>query len=279
MRRRFLLLLLALLALLAWGYHNAVAPPVRREASVALPGLARPLRVAFLTDLHVVGPDTPPSRLAALVAQVNAAHPDLVLIAGDFIGDHHFATHRYTPAEIVAPLQALRAPLGTVAVLGNHDHAHDPAAIRAALEAAGVRVLANQVAQAGPILVAGAADAFTHRDDVPALDRASRGSPLPVVVLSHSPDVVPALPERFRLVLAGHTHCGQVVLPLFGPPITFARTGRRYACGLVREGTRTVVTGAGVGTSLAPIRFGAAPDWWLVTLTGRAGPAAAAAAR
>ncbi len=261
-----LLLILSGILLAGFAYRGALADPVRREGQVELAGLAAPLRIAFLTDLHVTGPDVPPARLARLVTAVNAARPDLVLIAGDFVGDHRLATHAYTPAEIAAPLRGLRARLGTIAVLGNHDHAHDAGAIRHALEKAGVRVLVNRAVRVGRLTIAGADDPFTGRDDLPALTRAAAALGGPAVLLSHSPDVAADLSPRFPLVLAGHTHCGQVSLPLIGPPVTFARTGRRYACGLVREAGRTVITGAGLGTSMWPVRLGAPPDWWPVTL-------------
>ena len=86
------------------------------------------------------------------------------------------------------------------------------------------------------------------------------------VVLTHSPDVVPELPRAFALVLAGHTHCGQVSLPLLGPPMTSSDYGQRYACGVIRENGRTILVSAGLGVSLLPIRFGKKPDWWMVTI-------------
>lgn len=67
-------------------------------------------------------------------------------------------------------------------------------------------------------------------------------------------------------MLAGHTHCGQVALPLIGPLSTMSRYGRRYACGVVREGARTLVVTAGLGTSGIPLRLGAVPDMWLVEI-------------
>lgn len=268
-------LVLALFAigavLLGIGYRNAVADPVVRTAMIRLPDWPRgepPVRVALLSDLHVAGPDMPPERLARIVAQVNARRPDLVLLAGDFVSDKRLGTHRYPVTEAVAPLAGLRAPLGVVAVLGNHDHWRDTAAFRAALPRVGVRVLSNQVTRIGPLLLAGSDDDYTGRANVAALVREAAGEPGPIVVLSHSPDIVPALPPRMRLVLAGHTHCGQFDLPLIGRPATMSRYGERFACGLIREPGRVVVVGAGLGTSLLPLRYGVPPDWWLLTLGG-----------
>src|SRR5436853_3546488 len=123
--KRFLLVLAALLILLlCWSYWSAIADPEVREARVELPGFPAgqaPVRVALLSDLHVQGPDMPPERVARIVAQVNAQRPDLILIAGDVAGDRALS-RQYSTAESVAPLAGLRARLGTIAVLGNHDY-------------------------------------------------------------------------------------------------------------------------------------------------------------
>lgn len=262
-------MLLLAVGILAFGYRNAVADPVVRTATIQLPewpARAPPLRVALLSDLHVAGPNMPPARLAGIVAAVNAQRPDLVLLAGDFVSDKRLATHHYTVAEAVAPLASLKARFGTVAVLGNHDHWRETAAFRAALPKVGVRLLSNRVARIGPLVLAGSDDDFTGRADMVALARGIAALPGPVVVLSHSPDIAPALPPRARLLLAGHTHCGQFELPLIGRPATMSRYGERFACGVIREPGRVVVVGAGLGTSLLPLRYGVPPDWWLLTL-------------
>ena len=88
------------------------------------------------------------------------------------------------------------------------------------------------------------------------------------ILLSHSPDPFPSLPARIRLVLAGHTHCGQIRLPLLGPLATESAYGDRYACGFMQENGRSLVVSAGLGTSILPLRIGAVPDMWLVMLTG-----------
>lgn len=268
-KRATLSILLLGAALMLWGYRNAVADPVVRRATVAMaswPRGAPPLRVALLSDIHVAGPDMPPARLARIVGQVNALNPDLVLIAGDLVSDKRVAMNLYPVVDAVAPLGGLRARLGVVAVLGNHDHWRDTAAFRRELPRVSVRVLVNEAVVRGPLLIAGADDPYTGRADVAALTRAVSGRRGPVVTLSHSPDIAPTLPYRFGLVLAGHTHCGQIALPLIGPIATMSDHGDRYACGMIREGDRTTIVGAGLGTSLLPLRFGAPPDWWLVEI-------------
>jgi predicted MPP superfamily phosphohydrolase len=280
MKRSLLAGVTLILLVLGYGYWGAVRNPVVRHARIELPDWHTDaiLRVALLSDLHVAGPDMPPERLARIVEQVNTLKPDLVLIAGDLVSDKRISTHRYSEEEAVAPLGGLRARHGVVAVLGNHDHWRDCSGLRRALEANRITVLSNSVIVRAGLVLAGADDDFTGRADPAALVRAVAPLKGPVVTLSHSPDITPALLPRFGLVLAGHTHCGQVALPLIGRPATMSRYGDRFACGLIREGERTIVIGAGLGTSVLPIRIGAPPDWWLLELTPRAAPATAAAA-
>jgi predicted MPP superfamily phosphohydrolase len=269
LQRLFLVLTLAGAALIAWAYATAVADPVVRRTRIAAPGWpagAPPLRLVLLSDLHVGGPDMPPARVARIVGQVNRLAPDIVLIAGDFITDKRLATRHYSHDEAIAPLAGLRPRLATIAVLGNHDHWRDAAAARRALARAGIRVLDNQAVQVGPIAVGGLDDDFTGRADLPATLAALRRLKGPKLILSHSPDpFADPAPDVF-LMLAGHTHCGQVVLPFVGPLKTMSRYGRRYACGLVREGGRTLIVTAGLGTSGIPLRLGAVPDLWVVEI-------------
>jgi len=282
MKRILLIGLFFGLTLAAYGYWGALRDPTVRRATVEMadwPKGQAQLRVALLSDLHVAGPDMPPERLARIVTQVNALKPDLVLIAGDLVSDKRVSTHRYSEDEAVAPLGGLRARFGVVAVLGNHDHWRSTIGMRRALEANRVTVLTNSAIRRAGLILAGADDDYTGRSDPAALIGAVEPLVGPVVTLSHSPDITPKLPARFGLILAGHTHCGQIALPLIGRPATMSRHGDRFACGLIREGERTIVVSAGLGTSLLPIRIGAPPDLWLLTLSPRAAPTTEAAKR
>lgn len=275
MRRRIALLVLLLglvaLAVVAWGYAGATSTPVVRKARLALAGWpagAPPVRALLISDIHVAGPDMPPARLAGIVARINALEPDLVLIAGDLVSDKRTATRFYSMAEAVAPLAALRPRLGTIAVLGNHDHWRDAGAAAAALRAAGITLLDNDAVQAGPLAVGGLDDAYTGRHDLPATLKAMAALEGARLLISHSPDPFPDVPGSVPLMVAGHTHCGQISLPLIGPLATMSDHGERYACGLIRENGKALVVGAGVGTSLLPLRIGAVPDMWLLELGG-----------
>ncbi|HLL58693.1 MAG TPA: metallophosphoesterase [Allosphingosinicella sp.] len=268
--RRTFLILIALAALLAiWGYATAVSVPIVRQARLDLPRWpagAPPVKAVLISDIHVVGPDMPPERLHRIVAQINALNPDVVLIAGDLISDKRTSTRHYSMAEAIAPLTGLRPRLGSFAVLGNHDHWRNAGEARQALKAAGVRLLGNEAAAAGPLVIGGLDDDYTENSDLPGtLAKMARmkGARL---ILSHSPDPFPDVPRDVPLMVAGHTHCGQVSLPFYGAVRTFSRHGKRYECGIYKEGGKTLVITAGLGTSGVPLRLGAVPDMWLLEL-------------
>lgn len=267
-RALLLLLLLGVLALAAM-MAQAMAEPVVRRASLTMtdwPAGAETLRVAFVGDVHVAGPDMPPSRLRAIVAQVNSLDPDLVLLGGDYVSDKRTATRHYSAREALAPLAQLRPRLGSFAVLGNHDHWRSENDIRTALKAANIRLLDNGAITAGPLRLGGVDDDFTGRADVGRTVAAMRAGPGARVLITHSPDIVPSTPNDISLILAGHTHCGQIRLPLIGAVSYMSDYGERYACGLTIESSKRVITTAGLGTSVLPLRLGAPPEVWLLTL-------------
>ncbi len=254
------------LATAAAGYRNALADPIVRD--LHLPAPMAPTSVILLSDSHVAGPDMPPERLARIVTQVNALKPDLVLLAGDYVSDKGVATRHYPTDAAIAPFAALRPRLGTIAVLGNHDYERGATDMRRALRAAGVTILANNAVRAGPLAIGGLDDPTTDHADLPATLAALRrigGFPL---LLSHNPDPFKKLSGRVALMLAGHTHCGQVRLPILGALTYGSNYGTRYGCGIVRERGRVMVVGAGLGTSELPIRFGTPPDLWRITIGG-----------
>ncbi|HMS21072.1 MAG TPA: metallophosphoesterase [Sphingorhabdus sp.] len=268
--RWILALLLLLLALLGKGYWNATRDPIVHRATLSVknwPAGEPPLKVLLLSDTHVAGPDMPPERLARIVADLNRLKPDLVLIAGDLISEKRLSTRIYTPDQVTAPLHGFKARLGTVVALGNHDHWFDPTAIEVGLRKGGITVLKNEAIERGPLVIGGGGGDFSGQDGVPAA--LSAMDPLtaqPRVLVTPSPDIVPDMPSSVAAVFAGHTHCGQIVLPLYGPVTYVSRYGDRFGCGAIEDKGQPVFVGAGLGTSVLPLRYGAHPDVWLVTL-------------
>jgi predicted MPP superfamily phosphohydrolase len=227
------------------------------------------LNVAVISDLHAGAPHVGEPRLARLVAAVNRCRPDLVVLLGDFVDPHVKLGSAVTPEAAAGRLAALRARHGVVAVLGNHDWRNDGTRVAAALRAGGIEVLENAAVRAGPLWVAGVADARTRIADVAAaLGAALADVPqgAPVLLLSHDPDVFPSIPDRVALTLSGHTHAGQVAIPRLRRGAIPSRYGERYAHGHVVEGDRHLYVTAGVGTTGWPVRLLAPAEVVLLAL-------------
>lgn len=260
-------------ALLAWAVVVEPGRLVVRETrlvSPRWPGDRPPLRIAVLTDLHVGSFRNGLDRLDEVVARTNAQRPDLIVLLGDLV-IHGVMLGRFVdPETSAARLAGLDAPFGVVAVLGNHDWWLGGERVRDALEGAGIRVLENDATPIadGPrrFWVAGLADLWTRPVSIPrALARVPAEEP--VLLLTHSPDVFPDVPPRVALTLAGHTHGGQVALPVLGRLVVPSRYGQRYAQGLVVEDGRLLFVSTGIGTSLLPVRFRVPPEISVVTLS------------
>src|SRR5690349_2902559 len=222
-----------------------------REIDLALPGWPAALdglRVALLSDLHAGAPHVHEPRIERLVAAVDARRPDLVLLLGDYVDPTVTLGTRVAPGAVAARLGALRAPLGVVAVLGNHDWADDGPGMRAALRAVGITVLENDAVPAGDRLwVAGVEEMRFGRPDV---ERALCDVPdgTAVILLSHDPDVFPTVPARVALTVSGHLHGGQVGVPVVRRRFVPSRFGERYVRGHVVEGGRHLFVTTGIGT-------------------------------
>jgi uncharacterized protein len=262
--------------LAGWGFWLEPRRLVRREQAVAIdgwPAALDGLRIAVASDLHIGSPHVPLARLPALVRAINAARADLILLGGDYLVAR-VVGGRFVPAEqVVRGLSALEAPLGVYAVLGNHDRRRGraPASVAAfagghpqLLENRAMRIERNGAA----FWLAGLGDWKHGSPDVPGT-LAQVVDDAPVIALTHNPDLFPHLPERIALTVCGHTHIGQVRLPLIGALYTASRHGQRYARGLIREGTKQLFVSAGIGTSWLPLRFGAPPEIAVLRITRR----------
>lgn len=235
-----------------------------------------PLRVGIISDTHVAAPHTDVARIERLVGRMNAERPDMVVLLGDYAGGHEPAAVRASPerSEILRGIEAFRAleaPLGIHGVLGNHDSWFDDVAVSAALTRANVRVLENRAQRiarpGGAFWVAGLADMHSPRQ-LPTVSGtlSDVSDDAPVIVLTHWPDPFVDVPDRVALTLAGHTHCGQVNLPLLGRLVHASEMSERWACGLYDEGGRKLFVTGGVGVSILPVRFRAPPEIVILTL-------------
>lgn len=267
--------LLVFAAVFAWGFWWEPQRLVVTRVELKLPAWPRQLaglKVALLSDLHIGSPYWDLPALARLVERTNAEKPDLVLLAGDYqINDVPGGV--FVESEAIAEgLGKLRAPLGVYAVLGNHDWWNDGERTRRAFEQHGVRVLeesAQPLTHAGATFyVVGLADQMT-RPSAPKAAFAGVPAGAPTLLLVHEPDVFESFPRLDvspTLTLAGHTHGGQVWLPLLGRRVVPSAFGQRYAYGHVVENGRHLFVTAGVGTSILPVRFLVPPEVALLTL-------------
>ena len=251
------------------------------------PSAGKPLRIAALADIHACDPWMPVWRIEEIVAQANALQPDLIVLLGDYVaGMTRFVTRKVPPADWARALGGLKAPLGVHAVLGNHDWWTYPEKARAALENNGIPVLENdavRLAPAGgsPFWLLGLGDQWAHPlgrnrfrgvDDLPGTLAKVPDDGAPLLLLAHEPDIFPKVPARVGLTLSGHTHGGQIALPLVGRPVVPSRYGERFAYGHVIENGRHLIVSGGIGCSIAPVRLGVPPEIVFIELGG--GPTA-----
>jgi len=233
-----------------------------------------PLTIAAIGDTHVGGPHMDAARVGRVVARINALRPDLVVLLGDYVYGAPSEAQR-TPAEQreiiggIATFAALDSRYGVVAALGNHDAWYGHEAIMTALQNAGVAALWNRNIvihrSGGTVVIAGLSDKWTGSPSfADALDGAPAGAD--TIVIEHNPDVFASMPPGPALMLAGHTHCGQVTLPFFGRAQVPIRH-KEYACGRIDNARgQTLFVTAGVGTSILPLRFGNPPEIALITI-------------
>jgi uncharacterized protein len=236
------------------------------------------LTITVIADLHAGGPDMQIEHIREVVDRANALHSDLIVLLGDFIAWYKFPFARVADPLWGAELKRLSAPLGSFAILGNHDWWHDLRGVHRALASAGIPVLENDAVLLGSsrqkFWLAGLGDQLAHPlgrgrfrgvDDLPGtMSKITTDDP--VLLLAHEPDIFPRVPARVALTLAGHTHGGQVRVPLIWPLFVPSKYGARYAYGHVIEQGRHLIVSGGLGTSTIPARLGVPPEILHITL-------------
>lgn len=283
----FVLLILGLFASALALHAVFVAPRDLRltEAEIVIPGLAQDFdgyTIAVLSDLHQATlPGIAHSRRAARMAQ--GSNPDLIALTGDFAVSFHYSAAASRPfyrsgmRALARVIPELRARDGVVAVLGNHDYYYDAFDVAVWLRSLGVKVLVNSAFLVGRngahLAISGLDDTCEGRIDP---EGGCRSIPLdvPRVILAHNPDAVlgfsPSLPVS--LVLAGHTHGGQVILPFVGALVRNSRIcAAHHPRGWVPNPRAPLFVSAGVGSQI-PLRFRCPPEVVVMRLRAGAEP-------
>lgn len=243
----------------SWGLHERLNLSITREA-LAVTGLPAPFagfKIALLTDLHRSGL-VPEQLIAEAVTSAMAEKPDLIVLGGDYVTS--FDTRFAEP--VAAVLGQLSAPAGVIAVLGNHD---DERAVPAALSRHGIKVLRENRLR---LTMSGASVDFlgisywTQKGAkiAPLIDPIA----LPILVAHDPRRLNEASALKIPLVLSGHTHGGQVVLPPFGPVNQF-----RFptVAGSLRRDDTLLFVSRGIGTIYLPVRINCPPEVAVLTLT------------
>lgn len=237
--------------------HAAVVQPLRlrvHEVPLAVPGWPAELdglRIAVVGDVHVGSPWFSPARVRRVVQRVVDAAPDLVVMLGDHMVDVAWGTVH--DAQAVAEALSGLAALPVVGVLGNHDWDAGGEEVRAALESVGLPVLEESAVPVldGRLWIAGVGDLW-RRAPSPAQALAGVPADATVVLLTHNPDVVLTVPDSVPLVLAGHTHGGQVRIRNKVLHTISKQHGNRWSHGWYP--TERLFVTAGIGTSKYPVR-------------------------
>jgi predicted MPP superfamily phosphohydrolase len=272
LRVAFAAIVLFLAGLVFWGFLIEPGRLVIQQQTIQIDNWPQPLdglRIAVLSDIHVDNWFINEKKLRTIVERTNQLQPDLIVILGDYMSGEGWVRHRVEP-EVWGPvLKDLHAPLGVYSVLGNHDWWYSGVKVRRALEQNGIKVLDNESAQVDArgtsLWLVGLADLWTRPQRIgETVANVPEGQPL--IALTHNPDIFPNVPQRVQLMLAGHTHGGQVRFPLIGAVIESSDYGDRWERGHVFEDNHHLFVTSGIGTSIVPVRFGLPPEIVILTL-------------
>jgi uncharacterized protein len=286
-RRMFLRSTVGALALTGGtaGYAIGIEPLYRLRISpftvahASWPATMAPLRIAVLTDIHAVEPWMPAERIARIVEAANGLGADIIVLLGDYVASMpKFRTGLVPIGAWTQALRDLQAPLGVYAIMGNHDWWTDNWKVRDGLTGVGIPVLENRalkidkggrrfwLAGLGDQIALHVPGGYKGVDDLPGTIGQTMGDSDPVILLAHEPDIFVRVPDRVALTLSGHTHGGQICLPVIGRPIIPSRFGQRFAYGHIVEDGRNLIVSSGLGMTAVPVRFNVPPEIALVTI-------------
>ena len=222
-------------------------------------------RIVHISDIHL-GQWLSPERLDGIVGMVNELKPDTVAITGDFVS---FAVDQFVN-DLSSGLRNLTPHDATLAVMGNHDHWLDVGKVRRSLAQAGIIELQNDVytvkRENANLYFAGVDDVCVHEDRLDqVLEKLPSGDP--AILLAHEPDFadVSAASGRFALQLSGHSHGGQIVLPLVGPPFRGSYS-KKYPLGRYEVEDMILYTNRGLGANTVWLRINCPPEITLIML-------------
>lgn len=255
----------------------------------SLPSSFEGLKIVAISDLHAGSKTITKSKIQEIVELANKQEPDVIVLLGDFVAQMQQKVNKWgepidMPLEEFSPiLSGLKAKYGVYAVIGNHDVQFDADAVAQSLSESGLTVLRDEIVDIkspeGDVLnVFGLIDSREIESQSEYAIKlknllAESGTKENLLVLGHNPDIALLFESEYQLAnattlfLAGHTHGGQVWLPIVGSPILLST--RKYPYGHVQNDSFDVFVTTGIGTSIYPIRFLVPPEIAVLTVRKR----------
>ncbi len=251
------------------GYAYFIEPHrlVAEEADLNVPRWSPELngfKVVAISDIHGGSNGVSEKRLIELVEKANEQSPDLIVLLGDFISESKRGSDRLRmPVETIAKrISGFRAKYGVYAVIGNHDWWHNEKKITEALEENGIQVLENVVEEIsvnGEVVRLWGIEDYWKSRSVPTEESYDKiKTKENILAITHNPDSLLKAPEGISLMLAGHSHGGQIKFPIYGG-YPFVNDGRFMEGLAVVDGKHVFVT-TGIGCSGPQIRFRVPPE-------------------
>jgi len=241
------------------------------------------LKIVLISDIHGGSHGVTEEKIRQVVERANEQNADLIVLLGDYVSESLIDDSLKMPMATVAEnLRGLQAKYGVFAVLGNHDVRLGEREVAGELEKIGYRVLSNEVIviekNNQKIRLLGYDDHTTFKSwdyvinqSENAINTAEQGGD--VIALEHSPDILPVITGQFliskdlKLILAAHTHGGQIWFPIIGTPIVPSGYGQKYAYGHIRDYDMDMFVTTGIGTSILPFRFLVPPEIAVLTIS------------
>jgi uncharacterized protein len=262
----------------AVGYAYFIEPKrlVITETTMRVPNFSpklNGLKIAAISDIHGGSNGVTPERLRELVTKTNEQQPDIIVLLGDYVSELRFnrealkkpegtdRTELRMPVSVIADnLAGFKARYGVYAVIGNHDWWHNQAAVRREFERVGIKILENQVEHIAvgdeTINLWGIEDYWKNRKVPVANSYEAIAEKKNIIAITHNPDSLLKAPQGISLMLAGHSHGGQVNFPIYGPhPFV---NDIRFMKGETRVDGKHVFVTSGVGCTGPQLRFRAA---------------------
>lgn len=241
------------------------------------------LKIVLISDIHGGSNGVTEEKIRRVVATANEQKADVIFLLGDYVAETEGigSSLKMPMATIADNLKGLKAKYGVFAVLGNHDGYYGDENVAAELRRVGYKVLDGDVAMiekdGQKLRILGLKDhqkinGWQDFSDDAKKILANNESSGDVIVLEHSPDVLPiitgdlSISKDLKLILSGHTHGGQVWFPIIGAPIIPSSYGQKYAFGHIKDNGLDLFVTSGIGTSILPFRFLVPPEIAVLTI-------------